>query len=337
MTKLEKLYSPKLYSQPALVQSYQPYFSGGIGDFLGGAIQLRRLCAENGIPFYLDFKHHPLGFHLSNSNESPYCYRPVEVILIDELCGTDYSKMEKTLLGLVKSCVEPTFVASFFFKGIHEKLTDPAQLSKEKMEIRLQREERTFFQEALRFNSDIESRYESFLKTHQLSEKNYDLAHFRLGDRELLKNQSLGPEVLGCLDEFEIDYSDYSHRAQNLQKSLESSLVVLSDSNDFKDFLRQASPTQIFPSPTVSAHSVHRPGLLRLTSTLNSTKEDRSCDLALDMRLIQGARSVTSFSNHFWGSGMSFWLCKIFNVPLVSFQTGKLICKGEADRKVDLV
>lgn len=332
MTHLDKLYHPDLYSHPALIQSYSPYFSGGLGDFLGGALYLKRLCEEKQIPFSLDFKHHPLGKHLRNENESSYDYHPMEIISISELCETDYPQMEQTVTGLVKTCNEPAFVASFYFNGIHEQLKNPQRLRAEKERIKLLKPEQVFFQHSLRVSEEVENRYHDFLSENQLKEKEYALAHFRLGDRELLKEQNLSPESLRFLDEFEIDYENCIGRAQALKKALGRSLVVLSDSNELKKKLNEAADTELVPSPTQSGHSVLRPGLLRLDRAVTNTSIDHCFDLALDIRIIQGSQSVTSFSNHFWGSGLPFWLSRIFDLPISSIQIGKLIRRAEIVR-----
>ncbi|MFM8314270.1 MAG: hypothetical protein ACKOA8_08305, partial [Deltaproteobacteria bacterium] len=221
-----------------------------------------RLCEKKQIPFYVDFKHHPIGQYLKNQWACPFEYLPKAIISIDKPGGKHFGKMDRTISELVETCNRPLFVASIYYKGLHDRLQEIENTPNWQDKVTLSGTERTFFQKALVFSDDIETRYSRFLKDNHLTEKQYNLVHFRLGDRELLKNQGLTSNMLPFLDDFKINYQDCIDKAEVLRKTIGGPLVFLADSNDLKQYIRLKKISEFILSPTKSSHLVFKPGRL---------------------------------------------------------------------------
>lgn len=91
-------------------------------------------------------------------------------------------------------------MASFFVKGFHDFLSEPDKIAIWQKELHLFEDEKKFFQQRLSFTDEVENAYRRFLEEHSLTEKGYDIVHFRLGDSELLKSQGLTLSMQDFID-----------------------------------------------------------------------------------------------------------------------------------------
>lgn len=323
----------KLPAKPAVVNVYSRNFSGGIGDFLAGSVYLFRQCQWRNIPVYLDFKHHPVGQFLNNQQESNFNYSLKDVLSVKKISDIHPQRMEKNLTALLDECHRPVFLSSFYSKELHGSGFAPQRMKVWQEEVQLTGVEKEFFQSVLVFKEEIEKKYTDFLAKHQLADRDYHLVHFRFGDREMLKNQNVSRQALHCLEEFEFSYEDCFAKVLAVQQTEYLPVVILADSNQFKKLISEKRWPKITVSPSCAAHSVAKPGLLIFTDFDCTAEYDTSADLAFDLRLIKGAKKVTSFSNYIWGSGFPFWISKIFDKPFERKELGALISKGQLPRK----
>jgi hypothetical protein len=287
----------------AIIQSYNKNFSGGIGDFIRGGVFLYRKCPEN---LFIDFKHHPLSNYLINKNESNLDYKECEIINLD--ASKKIIQVEEIIQKIILEKDKNHFISSFYFdvfptnfnKNLYGKIEN----------FPLEKKEKQFFRNCFSFNEKIELEYEKFLKENRLKEKKYTLFHFRLGDIELLEKEPI--EIIEKIKiqtkfKYEIIYN------RILMKTNEK-IVVLSDSNEFKKFLINKKNKKIVVAKTKSNHCVNKPGFLCLQEKSISIKN--MFDLALDLKILSQSKNIISYSSHFWGSGFSFWISKIFDIEI---------------------
>lgn len=319
--------------EPSVTHAFFPDFSGGVGDFLGGSLHLLRICQKNRVPFYMDFRHHEFGSFLKQPSAYPLEFATQEILNLGIKHRFRFDKMEHEIERLIKKCRKPLFLASFFVKGLHDCISAPDKILRWQEEVHLTEDEKKFLQERLSFTSIVESSYHRFLEHHSLTEKTYDIVHFRHGDRELLKSQGLTVNMLSYIDEFDIDYPSCLMRLEELSEKAQNPKVVLSDSNTFKKYLRENAASKRIVSPTFSSHSSQKPGLFAFSEHKISSRNEWNLDIALDMRIIQGAKSAIGFSNYPWGSNFLFWLCKIFDLPLTKQPLGKMLQKANIKKR----
>lgn len=305
MSILDKIYHKELYAKPAIIQSYLPGSGGGLSDFFGGTLYLIRLCEKKKIPLYIDFKLHLLGRHLKSQLESPFSYLPIEIISLSQLCKKNFKEMEETLQRLVDSCSEPTFVTSLYFKGIHDYLGNPENLLSNIDKVEISKNERKILQEALIFSADIEQRYVQFLKSNHLFEKRYEIVHL-----------ALGSEPQTGLDDAKPIYSDYLEAADAVRKRSSVPIVLLSDSNELKKLAKTKKLNDLIISPTQNGDFGKETGDPPLATNPAIFDDKHFSDLALEMRIIKGAKKVSCFSKHLLNSGLPIWTSKIFDVLL---------------------
>lgn len=289
-----------------IIQSYNKNFSGGLGDFLRGAIFIYRNYKKD---FFVDFKHHPISSWLENNNESEEEYEENEIINLDVSVNKNEikNKIEKILVENKKQ-----YVSSNYFN-----------LNNNEKEITLSEKEKFFFRNCFGFNK-VKKEYNLLLEKHKLED--YKVVHFRLGDIELLKKE---PEEIkkNILNQKLYSY-EYLYDLISPKKKLyeylyfklikNRKIILLSDSNDFKKFVIRKNNKNIIVPNTKSNHTVYRPGRLKICQK-NKIKIENMMDLVLDINIMAKAKNVESYSAYRWGSGFSFWICKIFDIPLDFF------------------
>ena len=170
-----------------------------------------------------------------------------------------------------------------------------------------------WFQHNLVFDKCINEAVESKLLKHKLKSDDYNIIHFRLGDKRAFfaddPEKDMGPvipknqELLKiCLDEIE-----------NTNKSL----VVLADCNEIKLFLKEEfkkKNVKGFVFHWKSGHTQSRPD--RKSNYETKRTKENLFYTAFDIKLVSMANNVKSFSVYSWGSGFVSWVCKVYNVPL---------------------
>lgn len=278
-----------------IIQSYNTNFSGGLGDFLRGSIFLYRIYGKNR-NFFVDFKHHPISFWIKNKNESKEYYPQNKILNLD--MSLDINEVRNKINKLEKE--KTHYLCSYYF-ALFEDEKNKAKIKK----ITLSKQEKAFFKNCFGFDK-IKEEFNLFLESNKLNE--YEVVHFRLGDIELLKNESEKTKK-NIYNKKQYEYESLYNKLSPHKK-----IVLISDSNDFKKFVINKNNKNIIVSNTNSYHTVSRPG--RLIFYKENIKINNMMDLALDLNILSNAKKVESFSTNWWGSGFSFWICKIFDIPI---------------------
>ena len=142
------------------------------------------------------------------------------------------------------------------------------------------------------------------------------MAHFRLGDKHCLSDFETTQENINT-DDFDIDYEKLLENIVKLHNDSGSTIVVLSDSNKFKDYVDKSKNDGILVMHTNSQHSSNNPGFIKSMSIDKQAKSDNMMYCALDMKIISKAKKLHSYSVYPWGSGFSLWIARIFDVPTI--------------------
>ena len=323
-----------------LVQCYHPDFSGGIGDFLRGACYLQKLATQEGWKFYLDWQHHPIGRHISNGILPLPDYSKSQVLDFEMLALTmqadmpmkvRYDTIIQRICDNVDSNSDQTIaVSSFHLPDLYEK--HPLQAT---VEYPLSTSEQEYLQKQICMSKEITDIYklrniwnEPQYVYRASNRQKYATVHFRVGDKETLPYLTNYWNELDPKIQNNYNFQQPKHDFEDMYKLLESHinpdeydyLVLLSDSNDFKEFVKEKKNDNILIIHTNSRHSASKPGLLRSTPYCTSswTDFDLNC-LCLDIETVLCAKKNYSYSTYIWGSGFSIWLSKIFNVPFQAY------------------
>lgn len=323
-----------------LIQCYHPDFSGGIGDFLRGACYLQKLAAEQGWKFYLDWQHHPIGRYISNGVVDLPDYNKAHVIDFEMLAlsmqehipmKTRYETIIQRICDNVDRNSDQTIaVSSFHLPDLYEKHPLAATV-----EYPLSPAEREYLQAQICVAEEIQDIYKlrNVFKEPQYANRSptrgrYATVHFRIGDRRTLPYLDNFWDELDPKIQNNYNFQQPEHSFESLYEILENHLdgseydhiSVLSDSNDFKEFVKSKGNPSLFCIHTNSRHSAAKPGLLRSTpySTSSFTTHQLEC-LAVDIEQVICAKKNYSYSTYVWGSGFSVWLSKIFNVPFEAY------------------
>ena len=314
-----------------IVHTYHPKFSGGIGDFLRGSIYLHRICKEKGMTLYIDWSKHPIGQYISGSQNIPeYDLKyvlDVEKITLKSIknFGSNrpaYKRYRDTTHHIIDSMMVSTDtqdvvpISSFYLDIDYE--TNTLQSVKDYI---ISEDCAIFLQNSIRISEDVKKASTQVVNNN----KNYATIHFRLGDRHSLPNlvESLNdiPESIKTnynLQQFNHNYEFMQDIINRFVKNNNYDyVVILSDSNDFKEYVRSHSiDHRILISHLNSNHSASKPGLLKYTKLYsNDFSSEHAASLAIDLDLLINSKHNVSYSVYSWGSGLSIWPSKIFNIP----------------------
>jgi hypothetical protein len=283
----------------------------GVGDFLRGCCHLFDILNNN---LSISFSAHDLGNYISTK-----CKKK---IVDDEIFDTEsYNK---------DNCDKYNY-----FDNMKTNLENALNNNEEDMKLFsnysdhivdlegyfLSQDCKSFMKDNIIFSDDIEREFS------ELGIEDYNVIHFRLGDRECCEsvtNEELDRYNINTAM-FDIDYGNlfrevYSYYLRsNPIIGEEKTLVVLSDSNKFKDFLEVFlgdKPWDIRVIHKKSLHSSDNPGFVKSLNVDREEKIDKMRYVALDMKVISKASEIKSYSVYPWGSGFAFWLARIFDIPI---------------------
>ena len=137
---------------------------------------------------------------------------------------------------------------------------------------------------------------------------NYAIAHFRLGDQELIKS-----------DASSVDVAKYNELCQLVghQMSKFSNLCIMSDSLEFKKYLCKRLRPEFIRRiiPTTPIHLAHPDA----AADVENIKETM-----FDFMLLINARFIKTHSKYEWISNFVMWASHIFNVPMFDMKPPKV-------------
>ena len=297
-----------------VINCYYNKSSSGVGDFLRGCCHLFNTLNEENVDFEFSFQHHDLSEHIKskctiNVNEN-------EIFDTEdtnkEKCDIHnyFDNMEHNLNECLNSDRDQIFIFSNY--SYHILNTEKYFLSEDC---------KNFMQSNLIFSNDIEKTF------NDLDTKDYNVIHFRLGDRECCQHIAKSELDRYNLNTalFDIDYKTLTRKITNYYLSSspilgeEKTLLVLSDSNDFKHYAEKFfkdTTYNIRIVHTKSQHTSDNPGSIDVLDIDRQIKKDNMYYVVLDMKIISMSNQLRTYSVYPWGSGFSFWLARIFDIPI---------------------
>ena len=301
-----------------IINSFTKTFSGGIGDFIRGSIFLYRYCKYNNIEFNLDIRYHDINKFLKNENESSIGYSEDEIIDVCNLCSHDTNTMSNFFGKILMNCKESGYVLSSnfisFLTAKHHKIKSTIDHI---LELKLEEDEINFFKRTFNFSNIINNRYSKWLKDNKIRPKEkYAVFHVRSGDANFVKSEKI---CRNYLTEPNVDVDFLYKEMIEFQKNNNIKIIFLSDSNNLKETIRKKSKANrnIIVSDSISTHCVNNPGILRYLDEVEYNYVDLKMeDLVFDIKIFSRATSINCFSVYDWGSGLSSWIAKIYDIPL---------------------
>lgn len=288
----------------------------GLGDFLRGSIHLfERMKNYKNIEYDIDFSSHPIGEFLEEDRGiEKYNANEIEVITprTHSLNTIDsYELINKNLTEIIQNIKFRE--KKRIFTNYHYLFKIP----KKDIMINLNTETlgedcKKWFKKRIKFNKEIEDRVIEVLSV--FNSKEFEVIHFRLGDEKSFYKKK------GVFDGlWKPSYEDCWEECLEVIKRQEKKtpIVIMSDSNDLKDYIKKRAEIADLIIYTVHKKSNHTQEKPKKGSMLKIKKNKDDCFyVALDMKILTMASRVHSFSVYFWGSGFVTWICKIFDVPI---------------------
>jgi hypothetical protein len=316
-------------SKGKVINCFYDGSESGFGDFLRGSIHLFDMCKYHKLEFDIDISHHPINKYIFSDYSSSFPKSKIECVTKtnkekygDFHMYSNYKKVLYEKLSSIKENETSYIFSNFsFLCNVHnEFLIDTINKT-----TTLNNECCEFFQERLKFSDTIVNSVEKELKNKNIKE--FNLLHFRLGDDSAFrgKNNVSGQFVPGYDEIFDICQNTFKKHGSK------DPLVIISDSNDLKEYTKERSKNEKLPFFIFHLNSEHmqkQPSSIKTDEKL-ARNDDNLFYAAFDMKLVSMAKSAESYSVYSWGSGFLTWIAKIYKVPvsLTQFKQTKLKIK----------
>lgn len=235
----------------------------GIGDMLRGTIFLFQLCKKHNYKFIVDIQLHNLSNYLE--------YETHEY--------TDIIKQNENNIPFV--CEVENYIKNndndvlYFFTNRY-------------VETQLDDETKSFMKKLLSPNKELKD-YISY--TLNNIPNNYNIIHYRLGDEELVRNNS---------------NNNINKYIEHFKKNVENNDLLLSDSPFFKNTIKnlEFNGTNTIMLDIVPKH-------------IGYSNNESIKDTLLEFFLITKAVKIKTYSIYFWTSGFVTWISNIYDIPLI--------------------
>lgn len=295
-------------TKPRLVNCYHKNSFSGVGDFFRGSVSLYEQCKKNNIDYSLSFENHPIGKYLKFKGPSACEEHIIYDVALDFVDSDskiglhEFSRLQmEKIIEVIKNMDGGS---KFVFSNYHEVLEkNPIFAMNSINSLVLSDVVCSWFKENFYFSNEIKDSVKSFLKENDFYDKEFNVLHFRLGDKNTF---CIDGKTKGLVE----NSKDYFIDIINRQKG---SNVILSDSNELKDLINRNKKEFIFPvlvSDSRSSHTQKNTGIDRL-----EISEDACFSSAFDLNLIAKSQKVNSYSSYYWGTGFSCWISKLLSIP----------------------
>lgn len=298
----------------SVVNCYHINSSSGIGDFLRGSIYL----AENYADFNISFDHHPISQYLSSRiNQKTLLNDIVDIYQETTKQYTQEYTLSQLEQVLNESISTNKYICSMYSQLLYHKGV-PIHFNFQNHH--LQNKTREWFQDQLVFSLDIKDYYS------RLNLFNFDVAHVRLGDFSMLQDQ-LNIQDTNILEQ--TNYKNYNPKINSvifdilkIQSQNDRLMIVMSDNDVFKSALVDTATKLGLKDnfKIIHADSNHcstQPGLLTHSNHRNQITDQQLFNIVLDLYTMSKSKNIYSYSVYPWGSGFSYSIAKIYDIPLM--------------------
>lgn len=242
----------------------------GLGDLIRGSIGLYRLSKKLECDFIVDFSLHPISNFLKvKKHKFSHLITPHDTIY-----AIDWNRVMPYIYEKFQNEDYVIFATNGCPELYDELSTDDLQ---------------NFIKDIFIPNDDFKIYIEEQL--NKLPYKNYNIIHFRLGDKEFIRNESI---------------DRYNHVLKILKEENKNNTILLSDSIKFKYIVNQQS--NIFMYMDKIAHIGTHKDLNAIKFTL------------FEFFLLTKAESIKTYTIYPWTSGFVKVANYIYNVPLIEIK-----------------
>lgn len=276
---------------------------GGLGDFIRGCVYLYGHCKSRGLDFDFDLSKHPINKYISSNCDIEYDVGDIDCL---------YNKAvehKRAFLSRIKRLTEGvlSYTKDDETKLIYSNFHYYVQSGRDMINAMnsmppLSRGCRNWFKDNINFDSAVNKAVDETLFKNNLKIGQFNIVHFRIGDQN----------SFGDKNNSENYFKICSEHCSEISKKSNLPLVILSDSNELKEYLNGLdSNNHVFHLE--SQHTQSEPAQSGLDLSIS---EDGVFYVAFDAKLLTLAKKVYSYSVYTHGSGFVFWLCKIFGTDV---------------------
>ena len=299
---------------------YYDESSSGIGDFMRGCCYLYEKLSAHKIQFEIDFSNHQIGNYIrSNKRRKHKEIFDTERENKDKTGPSTYfDNMKQNLNNILNVPKKSAWLVRKKLISIFSNYSDFIFMSDdEKVNYKLPDSTKKFMKKNIIFNTPILQAY------NDLKLEDYVVAHFRLGDFKILEDNKINVKEIDDENintkEFNTNYDDCLDYVVKIAIETKKRVVLLSDSNSLKEFVRDNIPSRYKDRVLIihydSFHCSNNPGFLGNVIS-SKDKKQKMFYVALDLKICTEAKHIYSQSVYPWGSGFTYWVSKIFDIPL---------------------
>jgi len=286
-----------------IVNCFYDGAGGGLGDFIRGSVYLYGHCKSRGLDFDFDLSKHPINKYISSNCDIEYDVGDIDCL---------YNKAvehKRAFLSRIKRFTEGALYytkddeTKLIYSNFHYYVQSGRDMINAMNSMPpLSRGCCNWFIDNIKFESTVNKAVDETLFKNNLKIGEFNIVHFRIGDQN----------SFGDKNNSENYFKICSEHCSEISKKSNLPLVVLSDSNELKEYL-DSLDSNYYVFHLESQHTQSSPAQSGLDLSIS---EDGVFYVAFDAKLLTLAKKVYSYSVYTHGSGFVFWMCKIFGIDV---------------------
>ena len=312
--KKELIVNYKKIKNKTIINCYYDDCHSGFGDFIRGSCYLYDNFGNiPSVNLSIDFSNHAIGEFISSQNKLSISSN--EIIDVEKQVTDIEKKKSQYFTGMKRRIVKLLNRSDDQQIKLFTNCCDLSILQS-KEQFTLTSGAKIFIKNNLIFSEEVLNAYKEIKLP-----KDYTLMHFRLGDKHTVYSKDTKLDTKNINNQsFVVDYDKTLKLIINEHKKNNSYVLVLSDSNKFKEFvlrnIEKKLKKYIIVVHTNSQHPSNNPGNVDGHSVNMKSKKSNMFFVALDLIIIMSSSKIISSSVYPWGSGFCFWLAKVYDIPI---------------------
>lgn len=270
-----------------VIMVWKQHMNSGFGDLLRGTIYLHKLSQRMNFRLIVDTQLHPVSKFLV---PRPHMYSSYVMEHQSEIYY-GISKQPEEIVNTIKTAIKYDKPLLIMTNALDNYSESPSNGCKH-------------FMRSLLIPTEEFKRYFNEMCTAFRIPKIYSIAHFRLGDEELVDNK--------------INFEQYTELCGiiDVQMARTPNLYIMSDSLHFKKYLCKRMRPELIDRiiPTTPIHLAHP-----------DMDVEKMKETMFDFMLLTNARIIKTHSKYKWVSGFVQWASHIFNVPLINMKPKMMV------------
>lgn len=286
-----------------IVNCFYDGAGGGLGDFIRGCVYMYGHCKSRGLDFDFDLSKHPINKYISSNCDIEYDVGEIDCLYNKAIENkrsflASLKRLAEGVLSYTKDDETKLIYSNFHYYVQSGQKMIAAMNSMPP----LSRGCSNWFRDNINFDLTVNETVDKTLFKNKLKIGQFNIVHFRIGDQN----------SFGDKNNSENYFKICSEHCSEISKKSNLPLVILSDSNELKEYLNGLdSNNHVFHLE--SQHTQSEPAQSGLDLSIS---EDGVFYVAFDAKLLTLAKKVYSYSVYTHGSGFVFWLCKIFGTDV---------------------